>query len=83
MRNYGYGPKSATHRAQGLLDAQNAEIKRLTAENEELRRRLRVSDISVEAMAEVKATNDGLSDQTITEIVDGCLAEIAALRETS
>jgi hypothetical protein len=36
-------------------------------------------DLLAEAMAEVKATNDGESDQTITQIVDGCLAELSAL----
>ena len=36
-------------------------------------------DILAEAMAEVKATSDGLSDQPIADIVQGCLDEIAAL----
>lgn len=36
-------------------------------------------DILAEAMAEVKASSDGLSDQPIAEIVQGCLDEIAAL----
>lgn len=36
-------------------------------------------DILVEAMAEVKATSDGLSDQPIADIVQGCIDEIAAL----
>lgn len=60
----------------------------LAFENERLRGllqnapNLRHFQILAEAMAEVKATNDGQSDQTITEIVDGCLAEIAALERT-
>lgn len=59
----------------------------LAAENERLREALRNApdvrhfQILVEAMSEVKATNDGQSDQTITGIVDGCLAEIAALED--
>lgn len=36
-------------------------------------------EILTEAMAEVKATSDGLSDQPIADIVAGCLAEIEAL----
>ncbi|MDF1599670.1 hypothetical protein PZ895_07760 [Mesorhizobium sp. YIM 152430] len=36
-------------------------------------------DILVEAMAEVKATSDGGSDQPIADIVAGCIAEITAL----
>lgn len=36
-------------------------------------------DILAEAMAEVKATSDGLSDQPIADIVAGCIEEIAAL----
>lgn len=36
-------------------------------------------NILAEAMAEVKATSDGLSDQSIAEIVAGCIEEINAL----
>lgn len=36
-------------------------------------------DILAEALAEVKATSDGQSDQSIADIVAGCLDEIAAL----
>ncbi len=36
-------------------------------------------DILAEALAEVKATSDGKSDQSIADIVAGCLDEIAAL----
>lgn len=39
----------------------------------------RLFDVIAEAMAEVKATSDGQSDQSIEEIVVGCLAEIGAL----
>jgi hypothetical protein len=38
-------------------------------------------DILAEAMSEVKATSDGESDQPISDIVAGCLAEIDALSE--
>lgn len=37
---------------------------------------LAIAEISQEAMAEVKATIDGESVQTIREIVDGCMEEI-------
>ena len=36
--------------------------------------------ILADAMAEVKATSDGLSDQPITDIVQGSIDEIAALQ---
>jgi len=36
-------------------------------------------EILAEAMAEIKATSDGLSNQPIADIVAGCLEEIAAL----
>ena len=42
-------------------------------------RRDPVIDLNAEALAEVKATLDGKSDQTVREIMDGLLAEIAAL----
>ncbi|MEO3387365.1 hypothetical protein [Mesorhizobium sp. CAU 1741] len=40
---------------------------------------LRHFNILVEAMAEVKATSDGLSDQPVADIVQGCIDEIASL----
>lgn len=51
----------------------------IKAENEVLRKDARLLNILVEAMAEVKATSDGKSDQPIADIVSGCLAEIAAI----
>ncbi len=47
----------------------------------ELRKRLKIASISQEAMAEVKATIDGHSEQTIREIVNGCIYEISMLKE--
>lgn len=38
-------------------------------------------DLLVEALAEIKASVDGHSDQTIPAILDGILAEIAAHKE--
>lgn len=64
------------------LKAENAALKALVAEMVEgLERapRMRHFEILAEAMAEVKATNDGQSDNSITEIVDWCIAEINAL----
>jgi CRISPR/Cas system-associated endoribonuclease Cas2 len=63
------------HRA----DAIKARYDALKAENESLRKDARLLDILAEAMAEVKATSDGESEQPIADIVSGCLAEIAAI----
>lgn len=41
----------------------------------------RLLDINAAAMAEIKATIDGDSDQSVRDIVYGALAEIAAIRE--
>jgi len=48
-------------------------------EIQEMRKDARLLDILAEAMAEVKATSDGESDQPIADIVSGCLAEIDAI----
>lgn len=37
-------------------------------------------EILAEALSEIKATSDGLSDQPIADIIAGCLAEIEALK---
>lgn len=55
------------------------KIRDLEQENESLRKDARLLNILVEAMAEVKATSDGNSDQPIADIVSGCLAEIATI----
>lgn len=55
------------------------EYDKLKADNESLRKDARLLNILVEAMAEVKATSDGESDQPIADIVSGCLDEIAAI----
>lgn len=63
-------------------------IKALLAEIERLQFALRQAPsvshfhILAEAMAEVKATSDGKSDQAIADIVSGCIEEIAALHPT-
>lgn len=54
---------------------------RKNEEISQLRRELRVASISVEAMAEIKASVDGGSEQPVKDIVYGALAEIAALKE--
>lgn len=64
---------------EGVRDAlTRSEIEAL---KHELARRpsTRHFEILAEAMAEVKATSDGPSDQPIADIVAGCLTEIAAL----
>lgn len=40
-------------------------------------------NILAEALSEIKATSDGLSDQPIADIVAGCLSEIEALKIVS
>jgi len=79
-----YGKYDWNRRADTIasLTARNAALE---AENAGLRLAVRQSpsmrhfQILVEAMAEVKATSEGLSDQPIANIVSGCLSEIAAL----
>ena len=71
---------NATDYAVTSLGSCASDVLDLIAENESLRRDARILDILVEAMAEVKATSDGNSDQPIADIVSGCLAEIAANR---
>lgn len=59
----------------------------LRSENERLQAELAAApnrahfELLAEALAEVKATSDGDSEQPIAQIVAGCLAEIAALSE--
>lgn len=62
----------------GYDDRVEAELSRLRSalENAPDRRHF---EILAEAMAEVKATSDGLSYQPIADIVAGCLEEIDAL----
>lgn len=53
-----------------LLRHQDAEIVRLKQRE----------DILAAAMSEVKATSDGKSTQPISQIVAGCICELAALK---
>jgi len=53
-----------------LLRNQDAEIVRLKQRE----------DILVAAMSEVKATSEGKSTQPISQIVAGCVSELAALK---
>lgn len=64
------------------LAAENERLKALVAEMVEALERapqMRHFEILAEAMSEVKATNDGQSGNSITEIVDWCIEEINAL----
>lgn len=73
--------------AESEAAALRARVARLEAENMRLtfvvmnRPSQRHFDILAEAMAEIKATSDGLSDQTVAEIVAGCIREIADMRD--
>ncbi len=59
------------------------KIRNLEAEIIQLRRALMKKDrhfmIIVEALSEIKATSDGLSEQPIADIISGCVSEIQAL----
>ena len=63
-----------------------AELVQLRNENFRLRLALENAPsqahftILVEALAEIKATVDGQSSQPVTDIVAGCISEIAALK---
>ena len=52
--------------------------KRSLAELRKLRKR---EQVLVEAMAEVKAVDEGESDQLIKDIVQGCITELAEIDE--
>jgi hypothetical protein len=58
----------------------NQQIQILQDENLALRSCLRKTErhllIMVEAMSEIKATSDGLSEQPISDIIAGCIFEI-------
>lgn len=60
-------------RQAARIRQQDAEIKRLRARNW----------IMVEALSEIKATNDGDSSQPVEDILDGCVKELEALEEMS
>lgn len=57
-----------------------AEVARLTAERDALRaaqfRQNRLHELNAEALAEIKATVDGKSDQPVRDIIYGLLEEI-------
>ncbi|WP_277593659.1 hypothetical protein [Pseudomonas chlororaphis] len=66
-------------KAKTLNAIQHGVMARLRAENEARRKDSMLLDILSAAMAEVKATVDGLSEQPIPDIVAGCLAEISVI----
>lgn len=43
---------------------------------EELNEALRCNDIMAAALAEIKATNEGKSNQSIKDIINGCISEL-------
>lgn len=65
------------HYAEGTADANIQRAEAAEVENDPIDPRHFY--ILVEAMAEIKATSDGLSDQSISDIVQGCIDEIGAL----
>jgi hypothetical protein len=80
-----YSITDMTRRIKELEAERNA----LAEENERLRKRvkdmssdIRIGYIHCEALAEIKATVDGKSDQSVADIISGCIAEVAAYRAT-
>jgi hypothetical protein len=59
-----------------------AERNALAEENERLRNRVKLGRIHRGALAEIKATVDGKSDQPVADIISGCIAAVAAYRAT-
>jgi hypothetical protein len=71
----------------GALWECRAERNALAEENERLRKRvkdmssdIRIGYIHCEALAEIKATVDGKSDQPVADIISSCIAAVAAYR---
>lgn len=56
-----------------------AQIEWLKKSRARLAKENRILDLSAQAMAEIKATIDGSSDQPVKDIVYGCLEEIKIL----
>jgi len=55
--------------------------KALCLRDEELRQTQEHAQVLVEALAEIKATNDGQSTQPIGDIIAGCAHEVGELRK--
>ena len=71
------------------IEKLKAERDALAEENERLRKRvkdmssdIRIGYIHCEALAEIKATVDGKSDQPVADIISSCIAAVAAYRTT-
>lgn len=66
-------------RLTGLAEVQEtiAELARLQDENGRMRERFAHHDLYVDALAEIKASVDGKSDQTVRAIIAGLLSEVA------
>lgn len=57
--------------------------KALCQRTDELRETEEHAEVLMEALAEIKATHDGNSAQPIGDILDGCIAEIAQIKQAS
>lgn len=66
-----------------MNDIKDQQINDLNERITDLERKLRIAEISQEAMAEIKATIDGDSDQPVRDIVYGCISEIKNLPKVS
>jgi hypothetical protein len=64
------------------IEKLKAERNALAEENERLRNRVKLGRIHRGALAEIKATVDGKSDQPVADIISGCIAAVAAYRAT-
>lgn len=83
-RNAGLGKELDRLNGENASLRANANLHKLSMdaacyEIQEIRKDARLLNILAEAIAEVKATSDGESDQPIADIVSWCLAEIAAI----
>jgi hypothetical protein len=83
------GTREMEYVRAGRIEELKAERNALAEENERLRKRvkdmssdIRIGYIHCEALAEIKATVDGKSDQPVADIISGCIAEVAAYRVT-
>jgi hypothetical protein len=89
-KEYGYVPDTCKEYVRAdRIEELEAERNALAEEIERLRKRvkdmssdIRIGYIHCEALAEIKATVDGKSDQPVADIISGCIAEVAAYRAT-
>jgi hypothetical protein len=74
------GCADAREAAEAERDALADEIERLRKRVKDMSSDIRIGYIHCEALAEIKATVDGKSDQPVADIISGCIAEVAAYR---